>query len=95
MPFKKGQSGNPEGMPPGTKHKATLVREDIARMLLEALQRKNDKASKSGDKNYFDTIKDQPFNDLVKAAMPKESKIDATSGGKVLKALLDKGSKGK
>ena len=92
MTWSKGQSGNSSGRAKGSKNKATLIREDIARLALEALEHKNSK-TKTG--NYFDTLKSKDFNDLVKAIVPRESKTDVTSGGEVLKALLAKGSKGK
>ena len=86
MTFQKGKVTNKGGRPKGAKGKATLIREDIARLVLESVQRRNDK-SKSG--NYFDSLSESDFNQLVKTTLPKESKIELQHGGKVLDALKD------
>ena len=80
------------GRPKGSKNKATLIREDIARLVLESIQRRNDK-SKSG--NYFDGLSEADFNQLVKSTLPKESKVELQHGGKVLQALKEIASRAK
>jgi len=82
------------GRPKGAKNKATLLREDMVRMYLAALTRKNEAANdkKEGD-NYFDQMDTKAFNELGKTIVPRESKMDLTSSGKVLAAMQDKISK--
>ena len=49
MPFKKGQSGNPAGKKPGTRHKATQAAEALLAGESEALTRKAVEMALAGD----------------------------------------------
>ena len=49
MPFKKGQSGNPQGRPSGSRHKATLAIEALLAGESEALTRKAVAMALDGD----------------------------------------------
>jgi hypothetical protein len=48
-PFEKGQSGNPAGRPPGTRHKVTLAAEALLDGESEALTRKAIDLALTGD----------------------------------------------
>jgi hypothetical protein len=48
-PFEKGQSGNPAGKPPGTRHKLTLAAEALLDGEAEALTRKAIEIALKGD----------------------------------------------
>jgi len=79
-PFKKGQSGNPAGRPPGIKDAATLVG-----MALEALDR-------AGGVAYLvKQAKDHPtaFLGFIGRLLPQAMKHEHT-GGEDLKALFGK-----
>lgn len=39
MPFQKGQSGNPNGKPPGAKNKKTLIKESVGLESWESLEK--------------------------------------------------------
>jgi hypothetical protein len=49
MAFKKGQSGNPQGKKPGTRHKATLAAQALLEGDLEAITRVCVDKAKGGD----------------------------------------------
>ena len=83
-PFKKGQSGNPNGKPKGTKSFSTLFDEVIKKIAKEekispnsaemALFEKAYSEAKKGNFNYFKDIMDRRFGQAVKP-------VDLTTGG--------------
>src|SRR5262245_47848151 len=48
-PFQRGQSGNPAGMRPGTRHRATMLAEKLMGDDIESVVRAVVKAAKDGD----------------------------------------------
>jgi hypothetical protein len=49
MPFQKGQSGNPEGRPPGARNRATILAEQLLEGEAEAIARVAIEKAKDGD----------------------------------------------
>jgi hypothetical protein len=49
MPFQKGQSGNPDGRPPGARNKATMMAEALLQGEAEAITRSAIERAKAGD----------------------------------------------
>ena len=49
MAFKKGQSGNPQGKPKGTRHRVTMAAEILLEGEAEAITRKAIELAKAGD----------------------------------------------
>jgi uncharacterized protein DUF5681 len=49
MTFKKGQSGNPEGRPPGSRNKATLLIEQLLDNDAKSIVEKAIELAKAGD----------------------------------------------
>jgi len=49
MAFQKGQSGNPNGKPKGTRHRVTMAAETLMEGEAEAITRKAIELAKGGD----------------------------------------------
>ena len=58
-PFEKGQSGNPNGRPQGSRNRATLAAEVLLEGEAEKLTRKAVKMALNGDTNLSDTQQTQ------------------------------------
>lgn len=75
MPFKRGQSGNPEGKPPGTKNKINQeIRQRIANFLDENFDKVKEDLEKLEPKDRV-----RFYIELLQFGLPKLKAIELTS----------------
>ena len=87
MVFQKGQSGNPAGMKPGTKHKKL----ELLRSNDQKLQKKVLDMAMQGDTAALKIVADRLWPRLRSQAMPVSIDVNgdlATTGRKVIDAAL-------
>ena len=94
--FRKGQSGNPAGRPPGARNKATLAAEALLDGEADALTRKAIEMAKAGDSTAMRLVLDRilaPRKDRpVKFELPPvETASDATKASSALVAAVANG----
>ena len=72
--FKKGQSGNPAGRPPGSRNKTTIASQNLLDGEAEAITRKAIRMAKNGDtlalRLCLDRIYPKPKESRIKAPLP-------------------------
>ena len=93
MAFQKGQSGNPQGKPKGTRHRVTMAAETLLEGEAEAITRKAIELAKAGDgpalrlcmDRIFPARKDRP----VRFKLPTLEKVgDAVGANAALVAAV-------
>ena len=76
MAFQKGQSGNPNGKPKGTRHRVTVAAEALMEGEAEAITRKAIELAKGGDgpalRLCMDRIYPPRKDRSVQAAVPRQ-----------------------
>lgn len=98
-PFQKGQSGNPNGRPAGSRNKRTLALEEILDGEVEDITRKAVDAAKNGDMFAIKLILDRvlppvrsrpifidlpPLNDISSVSIAQSVIIQAVTAGDLL-----------
>ena len=77
MPQKKGQTGNPNGRPKGTKNKKTLQWEALSESITsEHTERFNRVLNAMEDDKFADT-----YIKVLEYFKPKQNRTDITTGG--------------
>src|SRR3954451_4585561 len=93
MAFQKGESGNPQGKPMGTRHRVTMAAEILLEGEAEAITRKAIELAKAGDgpalrlcmDRIFPARKDRP----VRFKLPRLEKVgDAVAANAALVAAV-------
>lgn len=91
IPWKPGQSGNPKGLKPGTRHRRTVILDAIRRMaeakgidpveVEDMIQAVGVEKALRGSFFHYETISDGLYGKIT-------DKMDVTSGGKTVFDLI-------
>src|SRR5215217_7256638 len=81
MAFQKGQSGNPNGKPKGTRHRATMAAETLMEGEAEAITRMAIELAKGGDGPAIAQTVTSPLRVLWRAIVngPSEKRLQRAS----------------
>ena len=90
MAFQKGQSGNPNGKPKGTRHRVTVAAEALMEGEAEAITRKAIELAKGGDgpalRLCMDRIYPPRKERSVRFRLPSLDKVEDASATAILPA---------
>ena len=82
-PFLPGNAGKPKG----TKHKATILREDLVQMILGALDAR-------GGRAYLEKLNDKEFTSILRVVVPKNVEMAVRGIDDMIREFDKPGGKG-